>query len=92
MKTTFETVQETLAMKYSLPLESIQAESTLESLKLDSLDLIEMLFEVEDQFHIRIPQGRREDVNIVTVQDIVNIVNKLVAQQRPTQLAGGHPS
>jgi len=88
-KSTFETVQEILASKYSLPIESITPAATLESLKLDSLDLIETLFEVEDEFHIRVPQDRGEDVTIVTVQDIVDVVNKLILQQHPAQLAAG---
>ncbi len=86
----FETVQAILVKKYSLPIESIKPESTLESLKLDSLDLVETLFEVEDEFHIRVPQDGIMDLEIATVQDIVNIINKLVAQQMPVQLAGGH--
>lgn len=88
MKNTLETVREILARKYALPIESITPEATLESLKLDSLDLIETLFEVEDEFHIRVPQDRGEDVTIATVQDIVNVVNKLILQQHPAPLAG----
>jgi hypothetical protein len=30
------------------------------------------------------------DLKISTVQDIVNIINSLVAQQMPVQMAGGH--
>lgn len=90
MMTVLETVQEILAKKYSLPIESINPEATLESLKLDSLDLVETLFEVEDEFQIRVPQDGGVDLTITTVQDIVEVVNRLVAQQRPMLLAGGH--
>lgn len=90
MTTTLETVREILAKKYSLPMESIRPEATLESLKLDSLDLVETLFEVEDEFHIRVPQDGSVSLKIATVQDIVDVVNRLVAQQKPLQLAGGH--
>ncbi len=90
MTTTLETVQEILVKKYSLPIERIKPEATLESLGLDSLDLIETLFEVEDEFHLRVPQDGSVDLKIATVQDIVNIIDRLVAQQMPVQLAGGH--
>jgi acyl carrier protein len=90
MTTTLETVQEILVKKYSLPIERIKPEATLESLGLDSLDLIETLFEVEDEFHLRVPQDGSVDLKIATVQDIVNIINRLVVQQIPVQLAGGH--
>jgi acyl carrier protein len=90
MTTTLETIREILVNKYSLPGESIKPESTLESLKLDSLDLIETLFEVEDEFHIRVPQDGSVNLKITTVQDIVDIVNRLVSQQTPVRLVGGH--
>ena len=88
--TTLETVREILVKKYSLPSESIRPEATLESLKLDSLDLVETLFEVEDEFHIRVPQDGSVNLKIATVQDIVDVVNRLLEQQKPLQLAGGH--
>jgi acyl carrier protein len=90
MTKTLETVREILARKYSLPEESIQPEATLESLKLDSLDLVETLFEVEDEFNIRVPQDGSINLKIATVQDIVDVVNRLVAQRKPLRLAGGH--
>lgn len=88
MTTTLEKVREILARKYSLSIDSITPESTLESLKLDSLDLIETLFDVEDEFHIRIPQDRKGEVPIVTVKDICDVIDKLIAQQGTAQLAG----
>jgi acyl carrier protein len=90
MTTTLETIRNILVSKYSLPGESIKPDSTLESLKLDSLDLVETLFEVEDEFHIRVPQDGSMNLKITTVQDIVEIVNRLQALQKPVQLAGGH--
>lgn len=90
MTTILETVREILVKKYSLPSESIKPEATLDSLKLDSLDLIETLFEVEDEFHIRVPQDGSINLKISTVQDIVDIVNRLVTQQAPAQLASSH--
>ena len=90
MTTTLEAVREILVKKYSLPSESIKPEATLDSLKLDSLDLVETLFEVEDEFHIRVPQDGSINLKIATVQDIVDIVNRLVPQQTPAQLVGDH--
>ncbi len=90
MTTTLETVRKILVNKYSLPRESIKPEATLDSLKLDSLDLVETLFEVEDEFHIRVPQDGSINLKIATVQDIVDIVNRLVPQQTPAQLVGDH--
>ncbi|MHB8535308.1 MAG: acyl carrier protein [Sulfuricaulis sp.] len=90
MTTTLKSLQDILVKKYSLPAEKITPEASLESLGLDSLDLVETLFEVEDEFHIRVPQDGSVNLKITTVQDIVDIVNRLVALQRPVQLADGH--
>jgi acyl carrier protein len=80
---TLERVRAVLVKKYSLTAEDIKPESTLESLKLDSLDLVEALFEMEDEFHVRIPQDRGAAVSIATIQDIVNIVNTMLTEQPP---------
>jgi acyl carrier protein len=85
---TLKRLQKIVAKKFSLPEESISPDATLEGLGLDSLDAIEMLFEVEDEFHIRIPQDRSEDqTKLSTVQDVLNIIDRLMAQQRPQQSA-----
>jgi len=50
----------------------------LESFGIDSLDKIEFLFSLEDEFRIKIPES---EVKIDTVQDVVNMVDRLVAEQ-----------
>ncbi len=76
METTFERLQTILIRKFSVPAERIQADSPLESLGLDSLDLIEVLFEVEDEFKIRIPQDG-SSLKTATLQDIIDNIDKL---------------
>ena len=50
MTTTLEIIRNILVSKYSLPGESIKPDSTLESLKLDSLDLVELIMSIEEEF------------------------------------------
>ena len=88
MTTTFEIVQDTLAEKYSVAKESITPDATLESLGLDSLDLIELLFEVEDQFSIRVPQDGGSALRTATVKDIVDSIDKLLAEKGPDPAGG----
>jgi acyl carrier protein len=83
MATIFERVQTIAAKKYSLDPSVITPESTLESLGLDSLDLIELLFDVEDEFHIRIPQDGGSALKTATVQDIVESIKALVPKEMP---------
>jgi acyl carrier protein len=89
MATIFERVQDILADKYSVEKESVTPASTLESLGLDSLDLIELMFEVEDAFNIRVPQEAGTALKAATVQDIVDNIQKLVEQGEATHVAGG---
>jgi len=85
--TPFERVQAVLAKKYSLAPDAISPESTLESLGLDSLDLIELLFDVEDEFGIRIPQDGGAALKTATIQDIIDSVQKLVPKTAPGAIA-----
>ncbi|HEV7572064.1 MAG TPA: phosphopantetheine-binding protein [Thermoanaerobaculia bacterium] len=85
--TPFERVQSVLSKKYSLALDAITPESTLESLGLDSLDLIELLFDVEDEFGIRIPQDGGSALKTATIQDIIDSVQKLVPEAPATVVA-----
>ena len=85
--TPFERVRSVLAKKYSLAPDAITPESTLESLGLDSLDLIELLFDVEDEFGIRIPQDGGSALKTATIQDIIDSVQKLVPETPPAVAA-----
>jgi acyl carrier protein len=88
MTATLQKVQKIFASKFSLGEERVKPEASLESLGLDSLDAIEVMFDIEDEFQIRIPQDRREkEVKINTVQDILDVIDRLVAEQRSDKLA-----
>jgi len=80
MTSTFERIQSIFLNKYGLPAERITPEATLESLGLDSLDLIELLFEVEEEFNIRVPQEGGAAMRSATVQAIVDSVDRLLAE------------
>lgn len=84
MPTTFERVQRILIDKYSVPQDVITPAATLETLGLDSLDLIELLFEVEDEFHIRVPQDGGSALKATTLQDIIDTIER-IQQETPSQ-------
>lgn len=92
MSSIFETVQDILADKYSVARENVTPESTLESLGLDSLDLIELMFEVEDAFNIRVPQEAGTALKAATVQDIIDNIQKLINQGEATPVADSQAS
>ena len=45
----------------------------IEDLEIDSLDTLELIFEIEEEFDIEIPQGQ---LPFVTVQDVINYVQE----------------
>ena len=79
--TTLERIQKLLADKFELKPDQLQPDSQLEGLGLDSLAVIELMFNVEDEFRIKMPEER---VEIKTVQDIVTVVESLALKQHGT--------
>lgn len=47
-----------------------------EDVKLDSLDLVELVLECEEKFNIVLPEQSLH--NVSTVEDILNLINNLV--------------
>lgn len=76
--TTFEKVRDMLAKQLNVPAESIKEDSKIvEDLKADSLDVVEMLMNLEDAYSVSIPDD--EAVKIKTVGDVVETIDKLNA-------------
>ena len=76
-----ETIQRMMAEQFDLKPEVLTPDAQLESLGVDSLSVIEFMFNIEDEFKIKLPDAR---VEIKTVQDIATIVDRLVAEQKGT--------
>jgi acyl carrier protein len=64
--------------QFDLKQEDLIPEATLESLGLDSLSVIEFMFNLEDELKIKLPDER---VEIKTLQDVTNLVDRIVAEQ-----------
>lgn len=58
--------------------EVVSPQVKLESLGLDSLDKVEFMFALENEFSIRIPE---RGITFSTIQDVVDLVDRLVAEQ-----------
>ena len=80
MATTFEKLRDIVVAKYHVDASTITPDSTMESLGLDSLDLIELLFEVEDGFNIRVPQDGGSAIRTATMGELVETIDKIVAE------------
>lgn len=76
--TTFDRLCAILVKDHQLPLERLTLDAPLESLGIDSLGTVELLWHVEDAFHIKLPS---EPVELPTLGDVVRYVDRLVAAQ-----------
>ncbi len=77
---TLQTIQHMMVEQFELKAEDLTPEAELEALGLDSLSVIEFMFNIEDEFNIKLPDER---VEIKTIKDISGIVERLVAEQKP---------
>lgn len=69
----FEKVQEIIHDKFNIDMSSITLQSDIrEDLDADSLDLIDMITEIEDYFELHIPTEVLTE--ITTVNDLVNYI------------------
>jgi len=78
---TFERLKRILVKKFELDEKDVVPEATAESLGLDSLDFIEVLFELEDEFGVRIGDDRMNRPKLDTLADIVTSLEALMADQ-----------
>ena len=68
-----------IAQTQRIPAESISLDSTFEQLKIDSLDGINIVFALENEFQINIPDEGVQ--NLHSVRETVDGVRKLLAEK-----------
>ena len=75
-----ETIFAIIAKESGVEASKITLESTLKDLEIDSLDAVQIIFELEDQFKITLPD-RDPTVDTDSVQGLVSAVERLVAEK-----------
>lgn len=70
-----------IAQTQRIPLESISLDSTFQQLNIDSLDGINIVFAIENEFGISIPDDGVQDLR--SVRQTVDGVRKLLAEKTP---------
>ena len=73
-------VKEIIVEKFGVSESEVTAEANFTNdLNADSLDRVELIMEIEDEFGISIPEEQAE--NIATVGDAIKFVEKAVAEK-----------
>jgi len=78
VSTTLERLQQLFLAHFDYKIEQLTATTTLQDLNLDSLDIIEFMFEIENEFNIKIPD---QEFRVRTIQEMVDAVDRFVSVQ-----------
>lgn len=76
-------VMKVIAKTQRIPLETVSIESTFEELKIDSLDGINLIFALESEFNVDIPDDDARTIK--TVRQMAEGVAHLLAQKAPAE-------
>ena len=80
--TVLERLKTLLERDFSIPATSLEANATLEGLDIDSLRLIEIVFAVEDEFGVTMPQDQGEiRGRVKTLGDLAALIEELAAKK-----------
>ena len=80
MDNTQDAVFAIIAKEAHIAVETITLESTLKDLQIDSLDVVQIIFELEDRFGITLPD-RDPTVDTESVRGLVAAVERLIAEK-----------
>ena len=79
---TLETLVDILTRDYCVTREQIMPEASLETLGLDSLSVLELMFKIEDRYKVKITGDTPTD--LLTVSDVVRYIDSLLAGDSAT--------
>ena len=76
---TLQALQDILVREYDLTREQLAPNAVLTTLGLDSLSVLELMFKIEDRFHVTISGDTPTD--LITVSDVVRFIDGLLASK-----------
>jgi acyl carrier protein len=82
-------ILEIVAKQAKADLATLKPEMKLSELDLQSIDIVELVFAIEEKFDIEIPYAPSDQntagISFQTIGDIIAAVDKLVAEQHPVK-------
>lgn len=81
-----EKIYDIIAKEARIDRGTLTLETKLEDLKIESLDMVQILFGIEDAFDVYVPQDE-QNFKLVTLKDVIDGVQRLVAAKQQQQPA-----
>jgi acyl carrier protein len=85
---TLDTLQGILVKDYRLARDQVEPDAVLTTLGLDSLSVLELMFKIEDHFHLKIADDTPTD--LVTVSDVVRYIDGLLSVKEASAAQAEH--
>ena len=89
MTTTFERLSHILMRDYKLAPDRLTLDAPLESLGIDSLGTVELLWNIEEAFEIELPP---EPVDLPRLGDVVHYIDELIIARQAMTVAAAAPA
>ena len=74
-----QTLKESIARQKMMAVDDISLDSSLEELEITSLDAISLVFDIEDEYGVEVPNEKLKKLR--TVRDIVEGVDQLLTEE-----------
>lgn len=75
--TTTDRIRAMLVKDYKIDPDRLTADARFEDLGIDSMGLAELMFNIEDEFRVTVPD---EQIQLSTLGDVANYIDKLMAR------------
>ena len=77
-----EEIYDIVSDKADVPREKLEREARLDDLEIESLDIVEITFAIEERFDIQIPYNANDqEMEFETVGHVVDAVKKVIEEQ-----------
>lgn len=77
-------IKSLIAEHFGIESDKLTPETEISSLGIDSLGMIEFMFQMEEKFNIRLADSRAP---LVTVADVIAEIERAVREQKPSEAA-----
>jgi acyl carrier protein len=79
--TTAEEIVEMITARTSHTGGTLDLSDSLDNLGLDSMEVVSLIFDIEEKFNIQIPINANMDIESKTLADLIQAVDRLVADK-----------